>query len=160
VIPVAKWYEDRVQKIIDDKPIVLTDRLADGGYEMRNVGNAPAMNIWLVLATRDGAPVALGSLDRHESRDAVSSLTALLDQPHILIAAARPLSRRPYTVTFNAPAHQTVRHGFDQGAHLSRRLSRGGTIGEYLDGERTDLVSGLGRFVAEGTAPTTTVSTT
>ena len=160
VIPIAKWYEDRVQKIIDDKPIVLTDRLAEGGYEIRNVGNAPAMDVWLVVATGDGAPVALGSVDTHQSRDVASSLTPLLDQPHILIAANRPFSRRPYTVTFNAPASdQTVRHGFDLGAHLSQRLSRDGTITEYLRSERTNLVSGLEKFVAEVTTPKTVATT-
>ena len=34
VIPIARWYEDRINKIKEDKPIVVAD-LVEGGYQIR-----------------------------------------------------------------------------------------------------------------------------
>lgn len=149
VIPIAKWYEDRVNRIKEDKPIVVTD-LVDGGYQIRNVGNSPAVNVWLLVAEQE-APVALGSLDTHQERRIPESAATLLKQArnggHVLLAAARPATLRPYTVTLNAQASQdsAVRHGFCD-RPTEEQLRRGGSIEEYLQQERPRLARQLHGF--------------
>ena len=66
VVPIAKWYDELAKRITEEKPIVLTDRVQDG-FEIRNVGDAPAMNVWL-LGPTEPQLLALGSLDKHAAR--------------------------------------------------------------------------------------------
>jgi hypothetical protein len=149
VIPIARWYADQINKIKDDKPIVIAD-LIGGTYQIRNIGNSPAVNVWLMLAEHEG-PVALGSLDAHQERPMPESANALIKKAknagHILIAASRPATARPYTVTLNAHYAQdaAVRHGFLERL-TDKQLRRSGTIGEYLQHERTQLLQQLQEF--------------
>ena len=151
VVALAKWHEARVQRVIDQKPIVVADCLADGSHEIRNVGSALALNVWLVVASQP-EPVALGSLDAHQARILPESVVAILSQTvpreHILIAKARP-GPRPYTVTFNVRATETTfRHGFDVDPPIER-LTRNGTIDDYLRNEGAVLLTRLSAFVTE-----------
>ena len=153
----SKRYEDRVQQIIDQKPVVFTDSLRDGSYEIRNLGSAYAFNVWLVVAAHE-EPIALGSLDTHQARILPVTVALILDRAearaHILLAAARPVplppsERRPYTVTFNAQGTDGMfRHEYDRDPPKTR-LVRDGTIQEYLGVEREDLLAKLAAFVAE-----------
>ena len=60
-------------------------------------------------------------------------------------------------MTFNALAVvEAVRHGFDQ--RPGKRLTRGGTITEYLAVEREALLAGLNQFTQE--APATSAAST
>jgi hypothetical protein len=92
-IPIAKWYDDRIIKVKDDKPIVLTELRDDGRYELRNIGSAPAVNVWLILADHD-EPIALGALDAHKERIVPESIEltirAAANAAHVLLAAAPP----------------------------------------------------------------------
>lgn len=168
VIPIAKWYDDqrkarldalkdleaRIRRLIEQKPIVVSDVLEDGRVQMSNVGSSPAIDVWVVLAAQT-APVALGSLDAHSARGLPVVLGERLSEPHILIAAARPYPgpgewQRPFTVTFNAPTSDgSTRHGFDRDPPTTR-LYRGGTIGDYLVEEREALLGRLQAFAADG----------
>lgn len=157
LVPIARWYEDRVHRIIDQKPIVVTNRLFDGSHEIRNIGSAPAINVWLVIMSRP-APIGLGALDAHETRVLPDSVVDIVNQDpsgkHILLAANRyriasPHERRPYTVTFNVRATETTFcHGFDDNPPMTR-LTRSGTVHEYLSFEHADLLSRLNAFVAK-----------
>lgn len=147
VIPIAKWYEDRIKRITEEKPIVLTDCLADGSHQIRNVGNAPAVNVWLVIGAHEAA-IGLGSLDTHEARtlhaSVVETINAGATARHILLAAARP-GPRPYTVTFNTRAtEEAFCHGFDD--KPGERLTRNGTVDAYLRHERVPLLAKLDTF--------------
>lgn len=164
LVPITKWWEEREQRryerrqtIMDRKPIVITDCLADGTCEIRNIGAAPATDVWLVLASNQAA-VGLGGLDVHQSRRLHDSVVAHLNSnataAHILIAVNRfrigpPQEQRHYTVTFNARATDTTfRHAFDDDPPPTR-LTRGGTITEYLTHERSNLLQRLGTFVSQ-----------
>lgn len=151
VLPIWKWQSDQwqwhnqqVKAIVDAKPIVMTDRSADGKLQIRNVGSSPAVNVWLVAG--EFPPLALGSLDVHESRELSEQLLARLaslddaHSSHTLIAEARPGTRRSFTVTFNLedPDTQVFRHGFyphdgDQSRLPSQaQLELGGPVETYL----------------------------
>jgi hypothetical protein len=148
VIPIAKWQHDRIKLITEAKPIVVTDRLADGNHQVRNIGNAPAFNVWLVVADLK-EPTPLGSLDSHEARilsaSVVQTINHAVNGRHILLAAARP-GPRPYTVTFNVAAVEAAfRHGFDDNPPKDR-LCRNGTVEEYLEHERASLLEKLNAF--------------
>jgi hypothetical protein len=149
VIPIAKWYEDRITRIKEDKPIVVTDWVAEDRYQIRNIGNAPAVNVWLVVEDQPSS-LHLGSLDAHEERTLVPSATRTIERTatarHILLAAARPLSPRPYTVTFNTRAtdDEGFRHGFQEANEV--QLRRKGTVEEYLRHERVRLLQELNAF--------------
>jgi hypothetical protein len=162
MIPIARWLdaqverqEELVQQIIARKPLVVTNLGPNGQYEIRNIGNAIAINVWLLPESGEGVALGLGSLDVHEARTIGGSV---LRQPHTLIAQARPSEfvaeglRRPFTVTFNVMAGDSgVRHGLDRNPP-DERLSRGGTINDYLAAERIALVKGLREFTADAPA--------
>jgi len=156
VIPIAKWYEDQrqkiqdqVQKIVDNKPIVVTDCLHDGRYQIHNLGDAPAINVWLV--TGHQAAVPLGALDAHESRELPASVVTLMKSAdrHMLLAFARA-DIRPYTPTFNV-RHEpwgTFTHGFRRLRVSEESLRRGGSVQEYLNAEGAALLEDLDKFSA------------
>jgi hypothetical protein len=161
MIPIAQWLDaqvkrkdELVQQIIARKPLVVTNVGPNGQHEIRNIGNAIAINVWLLSESGEGAPISLGSLDVHEARTIGGSVVR---QPHTLIAQARPSEfaeglQRPFTVTFNVMVGDSgVRHGLDRNPP-HERLSRGGTINDYLAAERIALVKGLREFTADAPA--------
>ena len=75
MIPIAQWLEAQAkrqgelrQDIIDRKPIVVTNLVSNGRYKIRNIGNAIAINVWLLPTSGEGVPLRLGSLDAHEAK--------------------------------------------------------------------------------------------
>jgi len=176
-IPIIRWYEgrakreeeqrqERILRIVETKPIVVTDYLADGTYQIRSVGGAFAFNVWLVIAELT-VPVALGSLDKNESRIISSECVVILRESkterHLLIAEARPSMyqapemRRPFTVTLNARVTPpAVQHWLDD--EPGERLTRGGTIEEYLAVERVALIAKLNEKVESVLKPSVAVS--
>jgi len=94
-----------IQELKQAKPIVFTDR-TNGGYHVRNVGQSFAVNVWYLVEGQ--APVSLGSLGENQS-------LPLPFEPadrHLLIAEARPGSRRKWTPTLNARSGEAFWHGF------------------------------------------------
>jgi hypothetical protein len=148
VVPIAKWYQDRITAIKADKPIVLTD-LVDGAYSIRNIGNAPATNVFLIVA-RDAAPIALGSLDAHQERKVAESLRPMVSSAHILLAQARPGTARPFTPTLNTPAPNGagVRHDFYEPENEGD-LRQEGPVELYLAKRRDRLVGQLERLAVQ-----------
>jgi hypothetical protein len=142
VIPIAKWYDERVLRVVS-KPIVVTDLLADGTLQIRNIGEQPAVNVWMLIPGQE-TPLCLGSLDAHDDRELSQTVG---NGRHLLLAAARPGSPRPYTITFNVLNSGDVayRHGFLE-EHTGERLRRGGTVEDYLRHERNDLMRQFDAF--------------
>ena len=119
-------------------------------YRIRNIGSAPAFNVWLVVP-EFAETIGLGSLDTHEARVLPWSVVGILNGAatgrHILLAAARP-GPRPYTVTFNTRATEsTFRHGFDEDPP-DDRLKRKGPVNKYLEKERDALLVKLDTFAS------------
>ena len=152
----GKQQRERIKEITERKPIVFTDAGPDGKLLIRNVGQAPALNVWLI--TDNSSHVALGSLSPHETAMMPESVVTLLNTTtasgHILLASARPLpampreAQRPYTVTFNARTDEgAFRHALDH--EPSERLVRAGSVAEYLDRERVELIRKLATFAAD-----------
>jgi hypothetical protein len=69
---------------------------------------------------------------------------------HLIIAAARPNTGRPYTPTFNIrigpPSSGPIEHGFRPQPIDDASLKRGGSIEEYLHHERAALLAELNAF--------------
>ena len=59
------FLKELVGELTKSKPIVFTDQVEDG-YEIRNVGNAFAANVWYLVPGQDPTPV--GALGKGESQ--------------------------------------------------------------------------------------------
>jgi hypothetical protein len=168
VVPIWKWQSDQwqlqnqqIKAIVDAKPIVMTDRSPAGKLQIRNAGNSPAVNVWLV--TGEFPPLGLGSLDVHESRELSEQLVRRLASmgdacsSHTLIAEARPGTRRSFSVTFNLEQSDTgvFRHGFyPHDGEKSRlptvaQLELGGPIETYLAAEIRERLCNQRRCIAQ-----------
>jgi hypothetical protein len=124
LVPIARWYQDSSQRIVDTKPIVFTEMTDDGKYEIRNVGSAFAANVWYLTDEQDRR--ALGALAAGGSRVLPFEPAAR----HVLIAEARP-SQRKWTPTINVIQDGVVLHGFLQ--KLPRKaLEHQGTLTTFL----------------------------
>ena len=112
VVPISQWWTESVPRVKADKPLVFTNRLADGGLEVSNIGAASAVNVWLVIEDRTD-PIPLGALDPHSSRPLPPEASELLHRStsgrHMLLAEARPHTQRPFTPTFNVRIGQPTR---------------------------------------------------
>jgi hypothetical protein len=126
VVPISRWHDERVKAITEQKPIVFTDCLPDGTHEMRNIGTAPAINVWLVLPSL-AAPISLGSLDAHQGRPLAQSVAATLDGSPMIAAiyAARARSRPASPTKPNrSPARSSTR--------ASTPARKGWTVDEHV----------------------------
>ena len=144
--PIAKWWSESVERLKESKPLVFTDLTirddgASDGYCIRNVGRAPAINVFYL---RDGElPIALGSLQPNESRPLPTALTQHLaeagDQRHLLLAQSRPLTGREWTTSVNVRTGgpgSPIYHAFA----TPRNVERAGTINDYLQAEGERLL--------------------
>lgn len=144
--PIAKWWNESIERLKESKPLVFTDLLVgdngeSGGYCIRNVGRAPAINVFYL---RDGEPwIALGSLQPGESRPLPTALAQHLaepsDQRHLLLAQSRPLTGREWTTSVNvrtAGPGSPMFHAFA----TPKKVDRGGTINEFLQAEGEGLL--------------------
>jgi hypothetical protein len=134
---VAQFVSESVGRLKENKPVVFTDA-AISGQVIRNVGGSFAVNVWCLT---DGGPtVPLGSLAAGEARP----LEQPINQPHLLLAEARPLSGRPWTISTNIPLAGTVVHGFADPTRLDREVP----IGDFLKDERIGLLEQLKKHSA------------
>jgi hypothetical protein len=132
VPPIAKWWRESVDRLIENKPVVFSERCPDGTYELRNVGGGLAVNVWYFSkATDPGVP--LGSLSAGDARP--HPVTPLPPR-HLLIAEARPGPRK-WTLVMNVLVDGVVCHGFTP--KPLEKLDHKGTLTEFLYEERDAL---------------------
>ncbi|MCC7180449.1 MAG: hypothetical protein IT177_18865 [Acidobacteria bacterium] len=133
-----KW----TREIVQGKPVVFTDRRADG-YVISNAGAGLAANVWCLV--EGYPPVPFGSL---KSGDSVPLDRAPAPR-HLLIAEARPGTRRRWTVTMNIVGPNVVVHGF---AHLGDALEFEGPLSEFVS-RCPNLFDQLNAFEIPGERP-------
>ena len=129
VPPIAKWWQESVDRLKENKPLAFSERIGDG-YEVRNVGGGLATNVWY-FASQNALGVPLGSLAKGESR----SFSTPPSERHLLVAESRPGSGRKWTPTMNVLTNDVVCHGFVELDDASRE----GTLTEFLGDEATKL---------------------
>jgi hypothetical protein len=104
---VAKWFEESTERLKANKPLVLTERTENGGYELRNAGGALAVNVWYVPDNARSKPVPMGSMTPNERRRIYSPT-----ERHLILAESRPRSGRRWTPSMNVISGPAVCHGF------------------------------------------------
>jgi hypothetical protein len=137
----AQFVDTKVGELIRSKPIVLTERNANGETLISNMGDAFAMNVWY-LADGSLAPVPLGSLGDGQTRVVPIDVA----DRHVLIAEARqmpPGTARKFTPTLNVWTGHAFAHGFIQRSKAA--LEHRGSLADYLK-RSPDLLEALAAY--------------
>lgn len=124
----AQFIDTKVGELIRSKPIVVTDRGANGETLISNVGDAFATNVWY-LADAAQEAVPLGSLGQGQTRVVQIEVA----DRHVLIAEARqmpPGIARKFTPTVNVRSGHAFAHGFIHRPKAA--LEHRGSLADYL----------------------------